>query len=80
MGRHDPFRAVAEAHIAAAGRRTPADRDRLAAILRSWCWPGGPADRTEPVARGWVSRWGPSCVGAVELECTCARGRCTLCN
>jgi hypothetical protein len=78
MGRHDPFRAVAEAHIAAAGRHTPADRDRLAAILRSWCWPARRSDGA--VARGWVSQWEPSCVGAVDLECTCARGRCALCN
>jgi hypothetical protein len=78
--RDDPLRAAAEAQIAAAGRRTSADRDRLAKMLRTWCWPGGPEDRTEPAARAWVRRWGPSRLGAIDLECTCAEGRCTLCN
>jgi hypothetical protein len=77
---HDPLRAAAEAHIAAVGRRTAADHDRLATVLRSWCWPGGLEDQTGPVARGWVRRWGPTCLGAIEVECTCAEGRCTLCN
>jgi hypothetical protein len=75
-----PLRARAEAHIAAAGRRTEADHDRLAEILSSWCWPGGPADRTEPVARGWLRRWGPQRIEALVFECTCAHGRCELCN
>jgi hypothetical protein len=74
------LRARAAAHIAAAARRTPADDDRLAAILRGWCWPGGPDDRMEPVARAWVRRWGPRRVGAIVVECTCAQGRCELCN
>jgi hypothetical protein len=75
-----PFRARAEAHIAAFARRTAADHDRLAEILRSRCWPGGPGDRTEPAARAWVRRWGPACRHAVALECTCAHGRCAVCN
>jgi hypothetical protein len=75
-----PLRARAEAHIAARACRTAADHDRLASHLRGWCRPGGATDRTEPVARGWVPRWGPARLDAVVLECTCAQGRCPLCN
>jgi hypothetical protein len=75
-----PLRATAVAHIAAAGRRTAADHGRLATALRSWCWPGGPADRTEPAGRGRMRQWGPACLDTVVLECTCAQGACTLCN
>jgi hypothetical protein len=71
---------TAVAHIAASARRTPADNDRLAITLRGWCWPGGVADRTEPVGRGWVRRWGPSCLHTVSVGCTCAKGHCTVCN
>jgi hypothetical protein len=74
------LRACAEAHIAAMARRTSADHDRLADILRGWCWPGGPEDRTEPVARGWVRQWGRACAHTVAVECTCAQGRCAACN
>ena len=74
------LRACAEAHIAAMERRTSADHERLADILRAWCWPGGPEDRTEPVARGWVRRWGRACAHTVSVECTCAQGRCAACN
>ena len=76
----ESFRARAEAHVSAFADRTAADHDRLAGALRSWCWPGGGADRTEPVARAWVRAWGPACRHAVALRCTCAHGPCLLCN
>jgi hypothetical protein len=66
--------------IASTGDRSPADGDRLVAALHGWCWPGGVSDRTEPVSRAWVRRWGPHCLGAIVAECTCAAGRCHLCN
>jgi hypothetical protein len=74
------LRACAEAHIAAIGRRTSDDHDRLAGILRGWCWPGGAADRTESVGRDWVRRWGHGCRHTVAVECTCAQGSCAVCN
>ena len=80
MPEDHPLRARAVAHISATSRRTPADHDRLAGSLRGWCWPGGVADYTEPVARGWVRRWGPACLDTVAVECTCELGRCTVCN
>jgi hypothetical protein len=80
MKENHPLRARAEAHIAAAGRRTAEDHERLAGILRGWCWPGGTEDRTEAVARRLLRSRGPACTSRVELECTCSQGRCTLCN
>ena len=75
-----PLRARAEAHIAAMERRTQDDHELLAGTLSDWCWPGGPADRTEPVARTWVRQWRPARIGPLVVECTCAEGRCALCN
>jgi hypothetical protein len=80
MKENHPLRARAEAHIAAAGRRTSEDHERLAGILRGWCWPGGTEDTTEAVARRLVRSRGPARLSRVELECTCAQGRCTVCN
>jgi hypothetical protein len=76
----EPDRARVHDLIGAAHRDPPGGRAALADALHRWCWPGGGADRTEPVARGWVRRWGPNLLGDVAVECTCAQGRCTLCN
>jgi hypothetical protein len=66
--------------IGTAERATTDGRAGLADSLRRWCWPGGGEDRTEPVARAWVRRWGPTLLGEVAVECTCADGHCSLCN
>jgi hypothetical protein len=52
--------------------QTALDARRLA--LRS------PADRTDPIALEWVRRWGPSRLLETPLECSCAEGRCAVCN
>jgi hypothetical protein len=56
----------------------------MAARMLRTCWPGGPNDRTEPAARGWLSRWHPvaaaAAVAVAVPECGCASGRCTVCN
>jgi hypothetical protein len=44
------------------------------------CWPGGTADRTEPSALAWVRGWGPRAAGVARPACTCAEGRCRVCN
>ena len=75
-----PLRARAQAHIAAASRRTAEDHERLAGILQGWCWPGGPEDRTDAVARSLVRTRGPARLARIEFECTCSQGRCTICN
>jgi hypothetical protein len=52
----------------------------LADELLRHCWPGGQADRSEPVARGWLRMWGPVKTIASVPACGCASGRCTICN
>jgi hypothetical protein len=37
-------------------------------------------DRTEPVAREWVRRWGPAPLGTALPDCSCAAGHCAVCN
>jgi hypothetical protein len=59
----------------------PAAGDRLLTRLIRPCWPGGPADRTQPpAAREWIRRWGPAKPQPVVLDCSCDVGRCRLCN
>jgi hypothetical protein len=41
---------------------------------------GSPEDRTHPAALEWVRRWRPDRAGATLPGCSCAVGRCTLCN
>ena len=66
-------------HIAALGARTDAETQRLGVhIARTW-WPGG-ADRTLPAALAWVRRWRPERLGAALPACSCAGGRCPVCN
>jgi hypothetical protein len=66
--------------VEAISSRTEQETHRLATMLRSWCWPGGGSDRTEPGAIEWVRRWGPNRQGGQSLDCSCAAGRCFLCN
>jgi hypothetical protein len=44
------------------------------------CWPGGADDRSEPGALNWLRRWRPVVLGAAPSACSCATGRCTVCN
>jgi hypothetical protein len=53
---------------------------RMAGRILGNCWPGGPNDRTEPAARGWLSRWHPAAAAAPLPACECASGRCLVCN
>ena len=65
--------------LAALPARTPAETLALTARLQGSCWPGG-EDRTEPAAREWVRRWGPGRHPPLGLTCSCAGGRCAVCN
>jgi hypothetical protein len=48
--------------------------------LLARCWPGG-GDRSVPAARIWLRAWGPVRAGTRFLPaCTCASGRCGVCN
>ncbi len=62
--------------IAALNARTPAETTRLTSRMVGACT----LDRTEPGALGWVRRWRLERIGATLPECSCARGRCGVCN
>jgi hypothetical protein len=74
-----PERSVGE-HVATIAERTETETERLAAMLRTWCWPGEATDRRVPQAVEWLRRWGPSRGAAASLDCSCAAGRCAVCN
>ncbi len=44
------------------------------------CWPGGPADRSDPVAMGWLRYWRPATARLVLPSCSCGAGHCAVCN
>jgi hypothetical protein len=67
-------------HITSISTRAEPDTDQLILSLRECCWPGGSGDRSEPGALEWVRRWGPVRVVPVPPVCSCAIGRCRLCN
>jgi hypothetical protein len=70
---HD-FRDLFARHLDAAGDR------RVLTRLLNESWPGGPSDRREPAAARWVRRWGPALTVASLPACSCAAGRCAVCN
>jgi len=65
--------------ITALDARTDAETQGLIARVLRGCWPGG-ADRAQPGALGWVRLWRPERIGAAVPACTCAHGRCPVCN
>jgi hypothetical protein len=67
-------------HIQAAIVCEASEARRLTYRMLSACWPGGSADRTEPAALGWIRHWRPDTLGASLPACSCASGRCLLCN
>jgi len=68
------------AHIESVAARDESDTSRLVSRMLGRCWPGGTGDRTEAGALEWVRRWGPRGAGAVPPVCSCAAGRCRICN
>lgn len=76
--RDDPR--LVEAHVWALGRRSIDDADRLADALFVRCWPAGAEDRLDPIAIEWVRRWTSRTLIAAKLDCSCAHGRCAICN
>jgi hypothetical protein len=77
MHEHDHIRA----HIAAlAGGGDEADGLTLIGRIHRACWPGGEQDRTVPSARRWLSSWRPARMTVAPAACSCADGRCLVCN
>lgn len=73
---HDPIRR----HIAAIGSRPESESRRMAEDAVRACWPTGVEDRTDRMARGWLRHWRPARATAPIRACTCAAGRCAVCN
>jgi hypothetical protein len=67
-------------HIAAVSARDEAETTTLISRIQRACWPGGAGDRTEPSARSWLKRWRPARAAAPVPACSCAHGRCAVCN
>jgi hypothetical protein len=74
---HDDF---IRKQIAAVAGRDDRQLHRLIAFIASACWPGGAADRREPVAADWLRRWRPAGSSPAVPVCSCADGHCALCN
>jgi hypothetical protein len=73
---HDELRQ----HLESAAPRGRADPRRLSTLIVSACWPGGPADRSERAALEWIRFWHPERIAAQLPACSCATGRCVVCN
>ena len=74
---HDVFIAALVESIATRGA---AQADGLLSGMTQRFWPGGTSDRTVPVAREWLRRWAPTRIELAPPDCSCASGRCALCN
>ena len=75
----DPHDLVAR-NLRAISGRSASDTRRSTSALVARCWPGGGMDSAEPEAREWLRRWAPARMGQPTLTCSCAAGRCALCN
>jgi hypothetical protein len=67
-------------HIKSISARAEPDTERLVSAMLGRCWPGDSGDRSEPGALEWLRRWGPRGVEPTPLVCSCAAGRCRVCN
>jgi hypothetical protein len=74
----DENREAILSHIEAA--RNPNESMQLAQRIRRHCWPVSHADRTTPAALDWLRRWGPHGIKPATPDCSCAHGRCAVCN
>jgi len=61
-------------------RSSAHERPTVIGRIVTTCWPGGTADRAEPVARGWLRHWRPATANLALPACSCAGGRCAVCN
>jgi hypothetical protein len=73
----DPDQRLVARVVAAITDRTDAQGAALAAALAArW----SPPDRDDPVAREWLRRWTPTPAHVPVPPCSCAAGRCLVCN
>jgi hypothetical protein len=69
---------IVAAIIAKVSARTDEQAVALRVELSRRCWPGD--DRREPVALEWLRRWSPRPGLVPTRACSCAAGRCGVCN
>jgi hypothetical protein len=67
-------------HIDSAAPGAGSDSSRLEALILGAFRPGSPEDRSERVAVEWLGQWHPERFAAQLPTCSCATGRCVLCN
>ena len=70
-------------HIATLAQREPSEYAVLALALQSLTWPDGGHDRRHPDAQGWFDRFihPTGSLPPVDVRsCSCASGRCLVCN
>jgi hypothetical protein len=60
--------------------RTSRDDRTIVRRMLTTSWPGGIADRAEPVAMRWLRQWRPATANLVLPACSCPGGHCALCN
>jgi hypothetical protein len=73
----DPDHRLVARIVTVLSERTPAQGDLLASTLAArW----STSDRHEPGAHEWLRRWSPTPARFIAPACTCAAGRCLVCN
>ena len=73
----DPDHRLVARLVTVLEERTQAQGDLLAATLAArW----SASDRHEPAAHEWLRRWTPKPATFIAPVCTCAAGRCLVCN
>jgi hypothetical protein len=73
----DPDQRLVSRLVTVLQERTQAQGDLLAATLAArW----SASDRHEPAAHEWLRRWTPKPATFIAPPCTCAAGRCLVCN
>ena len=77
--RHMDYNELRQHIESVAGRKKSAPCGVTSRAL-AFCWPGGSEDRIDRAALEWFRRWRPERAGIVLPECSCATGRCLLCN
>ena len=67
-------------HILAIDSRPEAETRRLMVHVQHACWPAGGEDRMNTAACAWLRQWRPARAAAALPTCSCATGRCVICN
>ena len=73
----DPDHRLVARLVSVLSERTQAQGDLLASTLAArW----SASDRHQPAAHEWLRRWSPKPAHFAAPACTCAAGRCLVCN